>query len=60
MAAFRRRHLNFFKHIVLNEKVRIVIQISLKSVPNDPTNNKSALVQIVARVDQTTSLYLNQ
>ena len=60
MAAFRRRHLNFFKHIVLNENVRIVIQISLKFVPNDPTNNKSALVQIVARVDQTTSHYLNQ
>ena len=34
-----------FKHIFLNENVRISSQISLKSVPSSPVNNISALVQ---------------
>ena len=37
-----------FKHIFLNENVRISIKISLKFVPKGPFNNKSALVQIMA------------
>ena len=39
---------NIFKRIFFNEKVRILINISLKFVPKDPINNNSALVQIIA------------
>ena len=37
-----------FKHIFLNENVRIAIEISLKFVPKGPINNIPALVQIMA------------
>ena len=37
-----------FKCIFVNENIRISIQISLESVPNDLTDNKSALVQVMA------------
>ena len=37
-----------FKHIFLNENVRISIKISLKLVPKGPLNNNPALVQIKA------------
>ena len=37
-----------FKHIFLNENVRISIKISLKFVPKGPINNIPALVQIMA------------
>ena len=37
-----------FKHILLNENVRISIEISLKFVPKGPINNIPALVQITA------------
>ena len=37
-----------FKCIFLNENVRIMIQISLKFVPRDSNDNKSALVQVMA------------
>ena len=37
-----------FKHILLNENVRISIKISLKLVPKGPINNIPALVQIMA------------
>ena len=37
-----------FKHIFVNENVRISIKISLKFVPNGPINNIPALVQIMA------------
>ena len=37
-----------FKHIFLNENVRISIKISLKFVPKQPINNISALVEIMA------------
>ena len=45
-----RRHFadDTFKHIFLNENVRISIKISLKFVPKGPFNNNSALVQIKA------------
>ena len=39
---------NIFKCIFLNENVRILIKISLKFVPKDPIDNKSALVQVMA------------
>ena len=39
---------NIFKHIFLNENIRIAIQISLKFVPEGPVDNKSALVQVMA------------
>ena len=39
---------DIFKHIFLNENVRIFIQISLKFVPKGPIDNKSVLVQVVA------------
>ena len=35
---------DIFKHIFLNEKLRILIIISLKFVPKNPINNNSALV----------------
>ena len=37
-----------FKHIFLNENVRISIKISLKFVPKGTINNNPALVQIMA------------
>ena len=37
-----------FKHIFLNENVRILIKISQKFVPKGPINNIPALVQIMA------------
>ena len=37
-----------FKRIFLNEKFRISIQTSLKSVPKGPIDNKSTLVQVMA------------
>ena len=37
-----------FKHIFVNENVRISIKISLKFVPKGPINNNPALVQIMA------------
>ena len=39
---------NLFKLIFVNENVRISIQISLKFVPKDPINSKSALVKVMA------------
>ena len=33
---------NNFKHIFLNENIRIFIKISLKSVPKSPIDSKSA------------------
>ena len=38
---------DIFKHIFLNENVRIPIQISLKFVPKGPIGNKPALVQVL-------------
>ena len=37
-----------FKRILVNENVRILIEISLKFVPKGPINNTPALVQIMA------------
>ena len=37
-----------FRHIFVNEKFRILIQISLKFVSKDPMDNKTALVQVMA------------
>ena len=48
------------KCIFLNENVWITIGISLKFVQNDPINNMTALVQIMAWCEQVTSHYLNQ
>ena len=44
------RHLadDTFKHIFLNENIRISIKISLKFVPQGPINNSPAMVQIMA------------
>ena len=39
---------NIFKCIFMNEKLRILIQISLKFVPKGPIDNMSALVQVMA------------
>ena len=39
---------DIFKHILLNENVRIWIEISLKFVPNIPIANKPALVHVMA------------
>ena len=39
---------DFFKHIFLNENVRISIQISLKFVPRGSNDNKPALVKVMA------------
>ena len=39
---------DIFKCIFLNENVSILIQISLKFVPECPIDNKSALVQVMA------------
>ena len=35
---------DYFKRIFLNEKLRILIQISLKFVPKGPIDNNPALV----------------
>ena len=45
-----RRHFadDTFKHIFLNENVRILIKISLKFVPKSPINNIPSLVQVMA------------
>ena len=37
-----------FKSIFMNENYRILIQISLKSVPRSPISNKPALIQVMA------------
>ena len=39
---------DIFNCILLNENVRIPIQISLKIVPRSPTDNKPLLVQAMA------------
>ena len=39
---------DIFNWIFLNENGRISIQISLKFVPKSPTDNKPALVQVMA------------
>ena len=39
---------DIFKCIFMNEKLRILIRISLKFVPKGPIDNKSALVQVMA------------
>ena len=39
---------DILKCIFLNENVRISIQISLKFIPKGPTDNISALVQVMA------------
>ena len=39
---------DIFKCIFFNENTRILIQISLKFVPNGPIDNKSALVRVMA------------
>ena len=39
---------DIFKCIFMNEKFCILIRISLKFVPKDPVDNKSALVQVMA------------
>ena len=39
---------DIFYSILLNENVRIPIQISLKYVPSSPIDNKPALVQVMA------------
>ena len=39
---------DIFNRIFLNENIRISIQFSLKVVPKDPIDNKSALVQVMA------------
>ena len=39
---------NIFKRILLNENVRILIQISLKFVPVGSIDDKTALVQVMA------------
>ena len=40
---------DIFKYIFMNGKFCILIRISLKFVPNGPIDNKSALVQVIAR-----------
>ena len=40
---------DIFKCIPMNEKFCILIRISLKFVPNGSIDNKSALVQVMAR-----------
>ena len=39
---------DILKHIFVNENIRISIQISLKFVPKDVIDNKSAFVQVMA------------
>ena len=39
---------NIFKHIFLNENVRILIKISLRFVPRGSNDNKSALAQVMS------------
>ena len=38
---------DIFKFMFLNEKDKILIQISLKLVPRGPIDNKPALVQVM-------------
>ena len=44
-----------FKSMFLSYNEYIFIQISLKCIPNDPIDNKPALVQILGCVEQVTS-----
>ena len=39
---------DLFKYLFMNEKVCILIRISLKFVPKGPIDNKSMLVQVMA------------
>ena len=39
---------DIFKRIFFNENITILIQISLKFVPNGPIDNNPALVQVMA------------
>ena len=39
---------DIFKSVFINESFCISIQILLKSVPNGPIDNKSALIQVMA------------
>ena len=39
---------DLFKHIFLNENVRISIEISLKLCPRGSNDNKSTLIQVMA------------
>ena len=39
---------DIFKCFFMNEKLRILIKVSLKFVPKGPIDNKSALVQVMA------------
>ena len=39
---------DIFKHIFLNVNARMLMQISLKFVPEGPIDNRSALVQVVS------------
>ena len=39
---------DIFKCIFMNEKLRILIQNSLKFFPKGPINNKAALAQVMA------------
>ena len=51
---------DIFKCIFLNGKYCIPDQMSLKFAPKNPTNSKSALVQVIACTEEATSHYLNQ
>ena len=51
---------DIFKCIFLNEKDKILIQISLKLVSGGPIDNKPALVQVTVWRRSATSHYLNQ
>ena len=51
---------NIFKWILLTGYGRIPIQISLKFVPKSPIDNKSALVQVMARHQAITLTNENQ
>ena len=39
---------DIYKHMFMNEKFCVLIEISPKFVPKDPVDNKSALVQVMA------------
>ena len=45
---------NIFKCIFLNENDRILIQISLKFVPESPINNNPVLVQVISLCNHVT------
>ena len=48
MAAIFANKINILKVIFFKEDCGILINISLKFIPNGPINNKPALVQIIA------------